>query len=175
MKQLIVLLLWPLLASAEPASPSKFLMNEPATLFDVGMVRLGILTTDFERRVGLLWTTASGTSEFFRAGVNSSYDAKDDKISVHFLIMNSVATDAQMKEGCEMAMGQMSIWLMKSLPHLFLHEGIDNSPATFKRYDNFTDMFELSCYVSSANDTSVGRFWARRTLRDPVLKIGPWE
>jgi hypothetical protein len=175
MKRLIALLLWPLLVSAEPMSPTKMLMNEPASMLDMGMVRLGILAEDFEQRVGLLWTTASGASEFFRADVNSSYEAKNDTISVSFLIMNSEATDAQMKEGCEMAMDQMTIWLRKSLPGLYLHEGFDNSPEAFKRYDNIADMFELSCYVSSATDTSVGRFWARRTLRDPELKIGPWN
>lgn len=79
-----------------------------------------------------------------------------------------------MTEGCEMAMNQMFIWIRKSLPRLFLHERFDRSAATFRQYDNFQDLFELRCYVSSESDSSVGRFWASRTLRDDALRIGPW-
>ena len=175
MRTLFAFLLFPFLANAEVSSISKELMNEPATLFDVGMIRLDSLTREFGRRVGVYWTTASGTQEAFRADINSNYDAKDDKIHVSFFAMDSVATDAQMKEGCEEAMEQVSIWIWKSLPSLFLHEGFDNTVEAAERYKAIADLFELSCYISAANDSSIGRFWARRTLRDPELKIGPWN
>jgi hypothetical protein len=176
MRTLLLLLLFPFLAYAEGASVSKDLMNEPATLLDVGMIRLDILTREFERRVGVYWTTANGTKEAFRADINSYYDPKDDKIHVAFFAMDSVATDAQMKEGCEEAMEQVTIWIWKSLPGLFLHEGFDNADeAAREPYEATADLFELSCYISAAHDSSIGRFWARRTLRDPELKIGPWN
>jgi hypothetical protein len=176
MQKLLVLLLLPFLAYAENSSISKILKDEPATLLDIGMVRLDNLTGEFGRRVGLYWTTASDTKEAFRADINSWYDAKDDKIYVHFFVMDSAAVDAQMKEGCAMAMEQMSIWIWKSLPGMFLHEGFDNTDgAATQPYSAVADLFELSCYVSAAHDSSVGRFWARRTLRDPDLKIGPWN
>ena len=176
MQKLLVLLLLPLLANAENSSISKVLKDEPATLLDIGMVRLDTLTREFGQRVGVYWTTASGNKEAFRADINSYYDAKSDKIYVSFFAMDSNAADAQMKEGCEMAMEQISIWIWKSLPGLFLHEGFDNTDgAATQPYNAIADLFELTCYISAAHDSSIGRFWARRTLRDPELKIGPWN
>jgi len=175
MQKILVLLLLPFLANAEESSISKVLRNEPATLLDIGMVRLDRLTEDFGKRVGVYWTTASGTKEAFRADISTWYDAKEDKIHVHFFAMDSVAVDAQMKEGCEMAMEQISIWIRKSLPGLFLHAGHDNSVEASRPFDAIPDLIEMSCYVSAAHDSSIGRFWARRTLRDPELKIGPWN
>jgi hypothetical protein len=81
-----------------------------------------------------------------------------------------------MKEGCEMAMQQISIWILKELPGLFLHDGFDNTDeAATRTFQSIADLFEISCYVSAAHDSSVGRFWARRTLRNPDLEIGPWD
>ncbi|MCZ6856124.1 MAG: hypothetical protein O7G86_19580 [Gammaproteobacteria bacterium] len=40
MNKLIVLFLFPVLACAEPNPAIKYLMDEPASLFDVGMFRL---------------------------------------------------------------------------------------------------------------------------------------
>ena len=101
----ILLFLLPLLANAEPGPVTQYLINEPASLLDIGMVRLDTLTTEFEKRVGLHWTV-DGEMQFFRAEVNSRYEPDDDRIYVSFSIANSEATDAQMKEGCEMAMRQ---------------------------------------------------------------------
>jgi len=169
-----VLLLMPLLANAEDPSISRFLKEEPATLLDIGMIRLDGLTKEFARRVGVYWTTASGTSEAFRADISSWYDADDDRIHVHFHVADSVAVDTQMKEGCEMAMDQIAIWISKSLPGLFMHAGYDNTVEAAKPFNTAGDLIEISCYVSAANDSSIGRFWARRSLRNPELTIGPW-
>ena len=175
MKWILVLLLSPVVAHADAVSMSKMLKGEPASLLDVGMIRLELLTRDFGRRVGVYWTTASGTREPFRASINTSYDGENDRIYVSFFAMDSTATDAQMREGCEDAMEQVSIWIWKGLPSLFLHEGFDNTVEAAEPYRAIADLFELTCYISAADDSSVGRFWARRTLRDPELKIGPWS
>jgi hypothetical protein len=175
MRLLIALSLLPLLAQAEASPTTQYLMSEPATLFDVGMARLDHLTSEFERRVGLSWTSAGGKAAVFRADVNGYYDAGDDRIYVSFLVMDSAATEPQMKEGCGMAMNQMAIWLRKSLPGLFLHVRDERSIEAARRFEGIADLFVLRCYVSSGEDSSVGRFWASRTLEDPALEIGPWE
>jgi hypothetical protein len=175
MKTLLALLLFPLVANAEPGPTSQFLMREPATLLDIGMARLSSLTTAFEQRVGLSWTADGGRSESFRADINADYEAEDDRIYVSFLIMDSEATKPQMKEGCGMAMNQMAIWLTKSLPGLFAHVGDDRSADAAKPFSALQEMFVLRCYVSSARDTSEGRFWASRSLKDPAMTIGPWD
>lgn len=174
MKKLIALLLLPFAANAEPGPTTQYLMTEPASLFDVGMVRLDILTTEFEKRVGLSWATNTGSREFFEAEVNSHYDRDDDRIYVSFLVMNSEATPAQMEEGCGVAMSQMGIWLRKSLPDLFLP--FRPASSTDVNLSNaLREVFVMRCYVSSARDTSAGRFWASRSLTDRAMTIGRWD
>ena len=174
MKKLLAMLLFPMIANGEPGRLTQYLMNEPATLLDIGMVRLDNLTTAFEARVGLFWTS-NGEREPFRAEVSSRYEPDDDKIYVSFLIMNSEATDPQMEEGCRMAMAQMAIWLNKSGPDLFLHIDYEDPSAPQDQYTAFQQLIELRCYVSSGRDTSQGRFWARRSLQDREITVGPWD
>lgn len=176
MKRIIAMLLLPVLGNAEPGPVTRYLINEPASLLDIGMMRLETLTTEFEKRVGLYWTE-NDELKFFRSEVNSSYEPADDRIYVSFLAMNSDATEAQMAEGCRNAMSQMNIWLMKSLPGLFLHVGDDDPSLPADFYQKLRNMFELRCYFSSAQDSSEGRFWASRTLGtlgDDEMTIGKW-
>ena len=177
MRKTLALLLVPALASAEPGPTTRYLIDEPATLMDIGMVRLDDLTDEFENRVGLYWTDGE-EMRWFKAEINSYYEADDDKIYVTFLVMNSEPNDEQMAEGCGNAMSQMNISLMKSLPSLFQHVGVEDTatPAGFN--SGIRDVFEIRCYFSSGRDTSEGRFWAHRklgTLGDDTMTIGKWE
>jgi hypothetical protein len=170
----IAMLFMPVLALAQPGPTTQYLINERATLLDIGMMRLETLTSEFENRVGLHWTD-KGKAKFFRAEINASYQPDDDKVYVYFLIMDSSPTHEQMAEGCENAMTQMNIWLRKSLPGLFLHTGYDDPSVPVKLPGALSEMFELRCYFSSGRDSSEGRFWASRTLGDVQMKIGKWK
>lgn len=175
MRRIIAMLLLPILVHAEPGPATQYLINERATLLDIGMMRLETLTSEFEDRVGLSWTD-NGESKFFRAEINASYEPEDDKIYVSFLVMDSKPTNEQMAEGCRRAMAQMNIWLLKSLPGLFVHTGYDDPsrPADLNR--SLLRMFELRCYFSSGRDSSEGRFWASRPLgTDRQMTIGKWK
>ena len=174
MKMLIALLLVPIGAMAQSESATRQLLNQPTSLLDVGMVRLQMLTGEFERRVGLSWTTSDGKRERFKAKANSYFDTDADRIYVSFTIMNSEATYPQMEEGCRTAMGQMGVWLMKSLPELFSHVGSDRTEKA-KLFDALREMVVLRCYVSSGGDTSEGRFWGSQTLKDWTMSIGRWH
>ena len=177
MKKIIAILLVPLLAGAEPGPVTQYLTNEPATLLDIGMMRLETLTTEFEKRVGLHWTD-NGEMKLFRAEINAQYEPDDDKIYVGFLIMRSKPTEEQMAEGCENAMAQMNIWLLKSLHVLFEHTGYDDPSRPPDFYKGLKEMFEIRCYFSSGRDTSEGQFWASRSLGnlgDRQMTIGKWE
>lgn len=169
----LIALLFPVLAGASTEPTLEGLFSEPATLMDVGMVRLEILTTEFERRVGLYWTKDDGEKEFFKAEVNSWYAAEDDRIYVAFLIMNSEATEAQLQEGCNNSMRQMGYWLRKSLPAAFSHVGrVDYSKHLLQALD---ERVVMRCYVSSGHDTGIGRFWASKSLGDSNISVGRWD
>jgi hypothetical protein len=167
-------LLMPVLAHAEVGSTTQYLISERATLLDIGMVRLESLTGEFERRVGVHWTD-KGTAKYFRPDINALYDHEDDKIYVYFSVMDSSPTDEQMAEGCDSAMSQMTIWLRKALPQLFLHTGYNASSVPVALPQALSAIFELRCYFSSGRDSSEGRFWASRKLGDAQMKIGKWK
>lgn len=174
MKNLVALLLFPMLAHAQPGPMTQYLTRERATLLDIGMMRLDTLTTEFTNRVGVSWTE-DGTPKFFRPDIYTSYERDDDKIYVYFFVMDSKPTDQQMAEGCQNAMTQMSIWLQKSLPELFLHTGFDDPSMPADSRVALAKMVELRCYFSSERDSSEGRFWASRDLTDHEMKIGKWK
>jgi hypothetical protein len=178
MKKLVVLFLLPLgTGHAEPGALTQYLMQEPATLFDIGMMRLENLTTEFENRVGLHWTGNAGTAEFFKAEINSDYDPTDDRIYVSFLIMNSEATYSQMEEGCGVAFRQMGIWLGKGLTTLFSHVGREDPSKPENLSDKLSEMLVMTSYVSSARSTAEGRFRASHSLQNFLqgrpMSIGP--
>ena len=174
MKAITALLLFPMLAYAQPGPMTQYLTRERATLLDIGMMRLETLTTDFKNRVGVSWTEA-GSPKFSRPEIYTSYEPDDDKIYVDFLVMDSEPTERQMAEGCDSAMTQMSIWLGKSLPKLFLHAGIDDPSMPADSNGTLAKMVEPRCCFSSERDSAEGRFWASRSLTDKEMKIGKWK
>jgi hypothetical protein len=177
MRKLMMFLLVPTLAHAEPGRVTQYLAGERATLLDVGMMRLEALTDEFENRVGLFWTD-HGEARPFQADISASYEPGGDKIYVSFAVADNRPTDEQMAEGCEQAMGQMNIWLLKSLPGLFLHSGGGSADVPNDVMNALPDMFELRCRFSSEQSSSEGRFWARRTLGalgSYEMQVGPWS
>ena len=176
MKKLCVLFLFPFIVEADPGAATRYLVSEPATMLDIGMIRLDDLTDEFERRVGLGWTEGD-QRRWFTAEVGSRFYPDSDTIVVSFSVMNSEPNEQQMAEGCREAMGQMNIWLMKSLPGLFQHAGHELAPLPDGVYESLVDMFVIRCYFSSSRDTSEGRFWAYRklgNLGERSMTIGKW-
>ena len=180
MKRLALLFLLPLAASAEPGPITQYLMQEPATLFDVGMLRLERLTSEFRNRVAMNWSTRPDTGEPRRADVNVSYDEDDDRIYVGFLVMNSSASETEMEEICGSAFRNMGIWLGKSSTSLFSHAGrSDDAGAPDGFSTALTEMIVMRCYISSSTNSAEGRFWASQSLQDFIrqrpMQIGQWS
>ena len=170
MKRTIALLLLPVLAAASPGDVTRTLMNEPATLFDVGMIRLANVVEWAESHVTFAWTL-EGQSRPVANGLNSHYDSESDMIYVSITVMDENATETQMHNGCEQALRQLQIVISKSLPELFGHVGEAESPVPL---DKLRDTFELRCYVSG-NTSSEGRFWGSMSLDyADEMTVGKW-
>ena len=173
MKKIIAILLLPALANASPGPVSRYLMYEPASLFDVGMMRLQSLTSWAESQVGFAWTL-HGKLKPVGKGINASYSYEDDRIYVVIYAMDEAATEVQMQEGCQKALQQLRIVVIKSLPQLFHHDGFDSPTEPINFFHTLFNMFELRCYVSG-HDSSAGRFWATQSLGAEEMTIGKWE
>ena len=177
MKKLLVLLLLPIGANAAPGAVTQQLMNEPASLFDIGMLRLNLLAEDFGHRVGLSWTNGESRKMVQPARVSARYDPDDDMIYVGIMLMDSEPNEQQMAEWCREGIRQMGYWLNKELPRIFMHTDYDFTEPDDIR-SPLVDMFEIRCYVTSSISTAEGRFWAYRKLSTPHdedMTIGRWK
>lgn len=171
MKKLIFLLLFPALVWAEPGPTTQYLMKEPASVFDVGMLRLQHLIGYWEKQIAFNYKSQSHT-DTIGGNVNTYYQSEDDKIYVVFSAMDNSATEEQMEAGCRSALSHMRIYVGKSLHTLFQHVGHRNSSSAPD--SAIRELFEFRCYVSG-HDSSQGRFWASQTLQAEEMTIGKWS
>ncbi len=173
MKKLIFLFLFPVLVWAEPGPATQYLMNEPASLFDVGMIRLHHLIGYWEKQMTGNYKRKSQSGSV-GGNVNAYYRSEDDTIYVVLSAMDESATKEQMEAGCRYALFHMRIYVGKSLHELFQHVGYRKSSEPSSLGSAVRDMFEFRCYVSG-HDSSMGRFWATQALQAEEMTIGQWS
>jgi len=170
MRHLFILALIPTLTYAAPGPVTQHLMNEPASLFDVAMLRLRQSIGYWEKQMVLNYKRES-RSDISGGNVNAYYQAEDDKIYIVLSIEDESPTTEQMEAGCRYALAHIGIYLRKMLPGLFQHSGPVKSAEPIDLIDVAVDMFELQCYVDIHQ--SGQRFWATRSLRAKDITIGP--
>jgi hypothetical protein len=173
MKRLMLLFLSPALVCAELGPTTQYLMNEPASLFDIGMVRLENLIGYWEKQMTSNYKARS-KSDPVGGNVNAYYRAEDDKIYVVLSTMDESATEEQMEAGCRYALQHIRIYVRKNLHVLFQHVGYRDPSEPAALVSTVGEMFELRCYVSG-HSSSQGRFWATQTLRADEMTIGKWS
>ena len=175
MWKLAVILLFPALALAEPGPVTRKLMGEPASMFDVGMLRLKMMANWQQRRghIRSAWNLAVG-SKAPGFAINPGYIREHDKIYVGISVRDDSLTDEQMANGCDKALQQLQIDVSKSVPSIFQHHS-NADPTEFNSLRaGLLDVFELRCYVSG-NDSSDGRFWATKRLDSDEMAVGKWQ
>lgn len=172
MKKILALLLFPLLAWPAPGAVTQYLMDEPASLFDIGMLRLQKLATWAESHVGYSYTLRDKLKPMSR-NISAHYDADVDKIYVTFFAMDESGSEPELEEGCRKALNQLRIVVSKSVPGVFRHSGSADPAEPTALAHTLHDMFELRCYVSG-HDSSDGRFWAIQKLDEQDMTIGRW-
>jgi hypothetical protein len=170
MKKLLLLLLIPALAYAEPGPATRYLMGEPASLFDVAMLRLQHMIAYSERQMTFNYKLKSRSNPTGSGNVNAYYQPEDDKIYVVLSINDESATEQQMEAGCRYGLQHIRIYLGKGLKEMFNHVDDTSSSALSATDKAVYGMFELRCTVWG-NDTSVIRFRASQTLAADEMTI----
>lgn len=174
-----LLMIIPLLAFAEPGPVTRQLMEEPASLFDIGMLRLEHSIGNWEQQIigNYLYQTKAQTvtpskRHSSHGNVNINYDPITDKIYIHLSMSDAFSTRAQMQAGCQSGFGQIAIIVGKSGSAFFQHHrGVLSS--TSSSFDvAISTFYEFRCYVYG-NDSSKGRFWATQSPGSE-MKIGRW-
>ena len=182
MRHLIAaILLLPLPVFAAPDSTTLHFMNEPASLFDLGMYRLQSFGDRSSEYMTSLYKKGAETDHKMTYGsgsIHTSYDPEDDMIYVFFSVADEQATEQQMENGCREMLRLLRINTSKSIWRMFAHYGqeLDNPDRSMVKL--LYDKFELRCWVSDYQ--SNGRFWATLPLQGDFggtsdMSIGKWE
>lgn len=168
-----------LAAATTQASPTvQSLKDEPATLFDLGMLRLELSIAHSQELVESLYSRHA-QADPIASWASVSYSVRDDMIRVGAGFMDERSSEEQMEAGCREMLRMWRINVSKTVWRFFAHYGEEHgSPAPPSGPDIY-DRIILRCYVSG-NSTADGRFWATMPLRgdlgkDDGFSIGRWR
>lgn len=175
----IVFLALPILAA--PDSTTQYFMNEPASLFDLGMHRLQALGDRSSGDMTLMYREGAKTDQKMTYGsgnINASYDPEDDMIYVYFSVADEQANEQQMENGCREVLRLLRINTSKSIWRMFAHYGQERDNPSEPMVKALYDKLELRCWIHDYK--SNGRFWATLPLQGDFggtsdMKIGKWK
>lgn len=108
---LAILIALPVCGRAEPSEVIQRMMDEPASLFDVAMLRLHRIADQVEKTLSP------------RGNVNANYYTDTDRFVIGYSAFNSPKPPDDMYAACERALGQISVFVSKSVPRIFMHAG----------------------------------------------------
>lgn len=174
MKVLLVLfVLTPLAAAADHRPEFQSLIDEPANMLDIAMLRMD----DF-----IFWTKpymageyhiAAETAKQHHIDINASYRANDGVIHVSASVMDRQSTREQMEAGCRRVLNMLRINISKGLGSMFSHTDGSFRPSADGQPANLFGMIELSCRVYGSGSTD-RRFSASMPLyHDAEMTIHP--
>lgn len=170
MRQLLALfVLIPLAATADHRPEFQSLIDEPANMLDIAMLRL----QDF-----IIWTKPYMAAEYHSAAetdrqrhidINAEYRVDEGVIHVSAWLWDQQSTREQMEAGCRRVLTMLRINISKGLGGLFSHvDGAFRPSANGQPADLF-GMIELSCHVWGG-DTSDRRFSGRSPRLDKEME-----
>lgn len=137
---------------ADPGPATQYLMNEPASLMDLGILRL---QRDFSRP----WVTATGD----KFGVSANFEYKNDKIELIATLATKHLKESEIKASCQDIFAQVKQAVgvnpatgkpvegeKHSLlgPYYFSHGGYFVWPASDPQGDGIADALDQMTYVS---------------------------
>ena len=153
-------------AAASTGAHVKELMNQPASLFDIGILSLPRNADLF----GRFYRTASN-DENASLTINWRFHKESNRIIGSMNVFDNNSDEKAMRAGCEYVLNQMRIWVGKSLPKVFMHQGWDWDDSTDKTKaldKELRSMFVFSCRVI---DHSQSRFNTDWTFSDPKMIV----
>lgn len=148
MKRVIPILLIPLLASADPGAATRYLMNEPASLFDIAMVRLeaglnkNLINFVTSYRVPALLDYDP------IATVTVSYDFDSDAILASIDFIAGIDSFKLAEKGCRETL-QSARLLVALLPNYFHHYGYIESGRPKDINEEVQERIYLVCTVGT--------------------------
>lgn len=165
-KLLTILILVPVAAVGDHRPEFQSLIDEPASMLDIAMLRL----EDF-----VFWTKPYMAGEYHSAAktdkrrhidINANYSEDEGVIHVSVSLMDLQSTSEQMEAGCRRVLTMMRINISKGLGHIFSHVDSSFSPSANGQPADLSRMITLSCHVYGRSSTE------RRFGGTMPLKLG---
>jgi hypothetical protein len=127
MKYLIPLLLLPALSLADPGPATRYLIDESASLLDLGVLRTELRLAASADSFKKIYEESSGV-EIVSLSTAVVYDYQDDRLSIE--ITPLVRESGRAEKGCKDLLTASHAWLLDVVPKLFGHKGYksDNQP-----------------------------------------------
>jgi len=154
MKRAILFLFVPLFASADPGAATKFLMNEPASLFDIILIRMNADLNSRQDAIAAIYSKTAELSETPITIVAVSYDFESDIISLGAVFLASAEPFELAEEGCRSIIDLM-VQVSPSLYARFLtHYGYQATNRPAGTTEAIQKRIELDCWVGALDESA---------------------
>ena len=147
---LTLLLLFPLIASADPSATTRWLMNEPASLLDIGLLRAQLTLDDRDRTLNSF--TWHKESEDLRIDSSIGYDYERDLIFVSIILTS--ADDP--KSVCGTLIREYAATVLVYLEYWFKHSEYSTSSTPDDLISQLQKSVELRCRFFDSQGKQVG-------------------
>lgn len=165
MKKLLALfVLAPISTVADHRPEFQSLIDEPANMLDIAMLRLQDFITWTEPYMSGEYHIAAETDRQLHIDINAEYRADEGVIHVSASQIDLQSTPEQMEAGCERVLTMLRINISKGLHGLFSHVDGSFQPTANDQPAVLHGMIELSCHVYGRS-TAERRFGAELSLR----------
>ncbi len=163
-KILVILVLTPIVVVADNRPEFQSLIDEPANMLDIAMLRL----ENF-----IIWTKPYMAGEYYVAAetdrrrhidINVHYSADDGVIHISASMFDLQSSREQMEAGCRRVLTMMRINISKGLGGLFSHVDHSFRPSANGQAADLFGMIDLGCHVFGASTTD-RRFSGAMPLR----------
>lgn len=162
-----LLLLLPMTASADPGAATRYLMNEPASMLDIGIVRIA---QDIEVRriyVAEQYAIATSTANVL-VTTSADYSYDDDNVRIHFYIGTDSSRNAE--NGCRNLVADLGPALKSLVLVAFTHHGYTTSGYTEDLSEQIVRRTEILCWVRNlATEENV--LYATSNLSDLQVSV----
>ena len=164
----LALLLLPFTTMADPGPAIRYLMNEPASMFDIGMMRFKEMldSLQHEPQENYRRGAGKGGEETGLVFKSPEYILADDLIYVEMYVVRS---GGNLEKGCKTAIDELKRWVSFLIMVPFNHHGysMQNEPESWE--DNLKSRIQIGCKVVGDNLEVI--LYARSKLTEDAVFV----
>jgi len=166
-KQTALLLLLPVLASADPGPAIRWLISEPASLLDLGVSNLERWVSDDPEFFDDQYSSAAGYSEK-TISTHVRYEFKNDKIVIGVLV--TTRDVGKSEAGCRQIAKQAQNQFSFAVKMAFMHEGYQSQREPADLGEQLLQRTDLECVVIDG-ETLKYHVTVRTNLHDKSISV----